>query len=185
MSSSAGGEVANTIPVPYLGMYYQSFHPNTLQVNPPVSGLQPNTGNTDIFTNAQTQQTEGMAMFTTNYPMSTVAAFTPSSLYLGCVADTGNGEASTPQACTCTFTGYRGSDNTVANSMQIAAQTFQYNPTTNVGVQQESYFQFLPAFAGAQFVTLTCVFTNTPVAGAFLETHIDTFSYEYDNCTQS
>ena len=77
-------------------------------------------------------------MITTNYANSQTASFSLESFYFGCVTAVSS-EFSVPSQCDITVTGYRGSDNSVSNAVQVCSQQFQYNPSTIVGTQQQAF----------------------------------------------
>ena len=78
-------------------------------------------------------------MLTTNYPNSKIDSFTLQNFYFGCTTQLANGATALPAACNVQIIGYRGSDNSVSNAKQVCSQQFQYNPSTNLGVQQMAY----------------------------------------------
>ena len=98
----------------------------------------------------------GTTMITTNFPNSNTTAFALESFYFGCSLDL-NGATAAPTACNVEVTTYRGNDNQVSAASQVCSQQFQYNPSTNTGVQQQAFSGPLKDCFGldAQFAIVT------------------------------
>lgn len=177
--------LAPPVPVPYRYLYHQAFVAGLVTPNPPPSGLIPHDGNNYAVTGLNNQQTQGTPMLSVNYPMSNVSAFDLFSFFFGC--KTFAASTAAPLPCTVTITGYTGSDNTVASSHMVAAQTVQYNPTTLTGAQQLAYFEVSSLFRGegVRFVTFQYTVNNTPVLQSGTSLVIDTVKYTVYNCSSS
>lgn len=124
-------------------------------------------------------------MLSVIYPMSNVSAFDMIDFYYGCEMTAMNAEAETPLSCTLTITGYRGSSNTVAGSTMVAAQTFQYDPTTLTGAQQLAYAQVFPVFRALQFLTFQYTINDFPALQTLLTGAIDTVRYTAYTCSSA
>lgn len=101
-------------------------------------------------------------MLTTNFPNSNTASFSLDSFYFGCTTQLANGATALPAACNVQITGYRGSDNSVSNAKQVCSRQFQYNPSTNLGVQQMAFSGQVSQCKDIQFA----IVTFTPPGGA-------------------
>ena len=126
-------------------------------------------------------------MLTTFYQDSKVDAFDLESFYFGCVIGLAQGATAVPNACNIQITGYRGSDNSVANAQQVCAQQFQYNPSTALGPQQQAFSgPVKKCFKDLQFATVTF----TPPGGQALIASrlallLDDIKYETKQCKKA
>jgi hypothetical protein len=87
-------------------------------------------------------QLSGTPMLTTNYASSNIESFQLESFYYGCVLQLANGATAVPIAFNINITGYKGSDNTVSASQQVCSQSYSYNPTSMLGLQQQAFGRF-------------------------------------------
>jgi hypothetical protein len=101
-------------------------------------------------------------MLTVNYPNSIIKSFSMKSFYFGCAMNLLNGGAAVPTACIITFTGYKGSDNSVSDSQQVCSREFQYNPSSALGPQEMSFSQTIVGCTEIQFG----IFTFSPPGGS-------------------
>ncbi|KAF2127399.1 hypothetical protein P153DRAFT_358991 [Dothidotthia symphoricarpi CBS 119687] len=137
------GVILNTIPTPYKGLLYQGTAFTTVvrtgtTVQP---GVTPHSGLNYGAINVASQLS-GTPMLTTNYASSKIESFQLESFYFGCVLQLGQGATAVPTACNINVTGYKGSDNTVSASKQVCSQSYSYNPTSILGLQQQAFGSF-------------------------------------------
>jgi len=137
------GSIVNPIPTPYKGLLFQGITYTTV-INTG-TGLQPgiaphsgaNYGAINVLS-----QLQGTPMITANYPESKISSFQLESFYYACVVQLATGAAAIPTECNINVTGYQGSDNAVAASKQVCSQSYNYNPTTPLAVQQQTFGKF-------------------------------------------
>ncbi|KAF3034516.1 hypothetical protein E8E12_005860 [Didymella heteroderae] len=145
---------ANGIPMPYEGLFFQGIQftqvlrPIDLEnplLTPLLSGIrlpgvEPHSGD-NYARIGLTTEVGGTATLTTNYPSSNIESFQLQDFYYGCTVQ-GTGATAIPTECVINFTGYKGSDNTVASSTQVCSQSYQYNPSTQLATQQQAFGKF-------------------------------------------
>ena len=85
------------------------------------------------------------AEMTTSYTGSNIKSITLESLYYGCQTNLGQAEASFPEDCTITATGYR-------SGAVVAVQEFSFTPTNKVKAPL-AFGKFKSAFSNLQTVT--------------------------------
>ena len=85
------------------------------------------------------------AKMATSYDGSKIKSFALESLYYGCQTNLGQAEASLPEACTITATGYRA-------GKAVAVQKFSFTPTNKVKAPL-AFGKFTSAFNNLQTVT--------------------------------
>jgi hypothetical protein len=117
------------IPTLYKNLYYQGISFATTVLAGVTPEIVPHSG-TKFAAIGLPDMLRGTSMLTTNYPSSNIESFQLESFYYGCVIQVLNGDTAVPTVCTINVTGYKGSDNTVADSQQVCSQTYSYNPTT-------------------------------------------------------
>lgn len=149
------GNAFNTIPTPYKGLLYQGQTFSTVvKTGGLLPGVAPHSGVNYAVIGLPTMLA-GTPMLSTNYPESNIASFQLESFYFGCVIQLANGATAVPSACDINITGYKGSDNTVAASQQVCSQSYQYNPTTALALQQQAFGKFSDcAGKDIQFATI-------------------------------
>lgn len=153
--TSLPGDALNPIPTPYKGLYYQGISFTTVVRTGLLPGVLPHSGNNYGAIGLPTML-QGSPMITTNYADSNIASFQLESFYFGCAVQTATGVTALPTACTINVTGYKGNDNTVADSQQVCSQTYSYDPTTMLGVQQQAFGTFDDcAHQDLQFATIS------------------------------
>lgn len=173
------------MPTPEANLLFQAFLIVTADVaGLPTEqiGLVPHSSPNYAVTSNQGTTTSGQALVSTNYEGSTAKEVDLYSFYFGCSVNVDNPAGNPPQACSVTVTGYKGSDNTVANSQEVVAQTFEYNPTTALGLQQLAFTGSLnPLFKGLQFFTFQFQ-TEDVVLNADLALALDDVSVQVRGC---
>ena len=115
--------------------------------------MPPHSGSKDAFSDVRETTTAGSAEWTVNYSGSTVKSFSPYSFYYGCTLSLDNGATALPTACNIAITGFAKGDDTTS-TVQVAAQEFSYNPSTDTGIQQTTQGVFDPAFKDLEFVLI-------------------------------
>jgi hypothetical protein len=151
------GLIFNPIPIPYMGLLFQGAQFTTIVRTGTglVPGVVPHSGNNYAGINVASQL-GGTPMLTTNYPSSNIASFQLESFYFGCVVQLANGATAVPTACNINVTGYKGNDNTVSSSTQVCSQSYSYNPTTALSLQQQAFGKFDDcAWKDLQFAVIT------------------------------
>lgn len=180
------GTILNPIPVPYKGLQYQGFtFANTISTGGLLPGVAPKSTPNYAISNAVTESTQGTAMLTTNYiDGPTGATFDLKSFYYGCVVQLLNGATAVPTQCTISIAGYQGNDNTIANSKQVCAQAFQYNPTSALGLQNSAFTGPIdPECKDLNFVQVQYTLPGgLSAADATLGITIDDVVYDLDTC---
>jgi hypothetical protein len=130
------------IPTPYKNLLYQGITYSTvLSTGGLLPGVAPHSGTNYAGIGLQSML-GGTPMLTTNYPSSNIESFQLQSFYFGCIVQLSNGATAVPAECNINVTGYKGNDNTVSASKQVCSQTYSYNPTTILGLQQQAFGKF-------------------------------------------
>lgn len=169
------GSVLNPIPVPYKGLFFQGATYATVISTGLLPAIPPHSGKNYAAVGVASETLGGTAMLTTNYPSSNTTSFQLQSFYFGCVLQALNGATAAPAACNINISGYKGSDNTVSASQQVCSQSYSYNPTTSLGVQQQAFGQFDDCagkdiqFAVIQFSFVGGMSAANPLAGLVLD----------------
>jgi hypothetical protein len=134
------GLIFNPIPEPYQGLLFQGADFLTVIRTGTglLPGVVPHSGDNMAAINVVTQLS-GTPMLTTNYASSNIESFQLESFYYGCVLQLANRATAVPIACNIYITGYKGSDNTVSASQQVCSQSYSYNLTSMLGLQQQAF----------------------------------------------
>jgi hypothetical protein len=132
---------ATPVPTPYMGLLFQAVDFFTTSNPGFLPGIAPHSGKNFGGIGLQSQL-RGTPMLTTNYPSSNIQSLQLESFYFACVVQAANSATAVPTACNIYVTGYTGNDNTVSASKQVCAQSYSYNPTTALAVQQMAFGKF-------------------------------------------